>query len=69
MHEFWVFVRLEMMVFMVYRVKQGFWKSFRGMEQDLESFGLRLKNWLWKCERVDEMSRSYRRIGTYFTIQ
>ena len=32
-----------MMVFMVSRVKQGFWKGFRGMEQDLEIFGLRLK--------------------------
>ena len=32
------------MGFMVSKVKQGFWKGFRGMEQDLESFGLRLKN-------------------------
>ena len=43
MNEFEVFLRLENMVFMVSRVKQGFWKGFRGMEQDLESFGLRLK--------------------------
>ena len=27
------------------------------MEQDLESFGLRLKVWLWKVERKDEMVR------------
>ena len=42
MHELGV-SRLGMMVFMVYRVKQGFWKGFRGMEQYLKSFGLRLK--------------------------
>ena len=35
-----------MMFFMVFRVKQGFWKGFRGMEQDFECFGLRLKKWL-----------------------
>ena len=50
--------RLEMMVFMVSRVKQCFWKDFKGMEQDLESFGLRLKFWLWKGEKDDdEMSK------------
>ena len=27
------------------------------MEQDLESFGLRLKIWLWKVSRKDEMVR------------
>ena len=55
-----------MMIFMVSMVKQG----FRGMEQDLESFWLRLKFWLWKGEREDdEMRRYYRRIGTYFTTQ
>ena len=32
-----------MMVFMVSRVKRSFWKCLIGMEQDLESFGLRLK--------------------------
>ena len=59
-----------MMGIMVSRVKKGFWKGFRGMEQDLESFGLRLKNWLWKGEREDyEMCRYYRRMGTYFTTQ
>ena len=35
-----------MMVFVVSRVKQSIWKIFRSMELDLESFGLRLKNWL-----------------------
>ena len=59
-----------MMVFMVSKVKQGFWKGFRGMEQDLESLGLRLEFWLWKGEREDdEMSRGDRMIGTYFTTQ
>ena len=28
------------MVFMVSKVKQGFWKGFRAIEQDFESFGL-----------------------------
>ena len=46
MDKFVVFLRLGKMVFMVSRVKQGFWKGFRGMEEELESFGLRLKNWL-----------------------
>ena len=27
------------------------------MEQELESFGLRLKIWLWKVQRKDEMVR------------
>ena len=40
------------------------------MELDLESFGLRLKIWLWKGEREDdEMTRGNRRIDTYFTTQ
>ena len=40
------------------------------MQLDLESFLLRLKNWLWKGEREDdEISRGYRRIGTNFTTQ
>ena len=39
------------------------------MELDLESFGLRLKIWLWKGEREDEMSRDNRMIGTYYTTQ
>ena len=55
---------------MVSRVKQSIWIGFRSMEQDLESSGLRLKFWLWKCEREDnEMSRCYRRINTYLTTQ
>ena len=45
-HKFGVSLRLRMMVCMVSRVKQSIWKGFRSMEQDLESFGLRLKNWL-----------------------
>ena len=36
-----------MMGFIYYRVNKNIWKGFRSMEQDLESFGLRLKNWLW----------------------
>ena len=44
-----------MMIFMVSRVKQGFWKGFRGMEQNLESFGLRLKFWLRKV--IEKMIR------------
>ena len=61
MHEFGVFLRLRMIICMVYRVRQSIWKSFRSMEQDLKSFGLRLKNWLWKGEREDdEISKSYR---------
>ena len=40
------------------------------MKQDLESFGLRLKNLLWKGERKDdEMSRGCRRIDIYFATQ
>ena len=44
MHEFGVSLKLGMMIFIVFRVKQNIWKCFRNMEQDLESFGLRLKN-------------------------
>ena len=59
-----------MMVFIVPRVKQSIWKSFKSMEQDLESFRLRLKNRLWKVKREDdETSRGYIRMGTYFTTQ
>ena len=58
MHEFGVSLRLWEMVFMASRVKQSISKSFIIMEQDLESFGLRLKIWLWKGEReFDEMSK------------
>ena len=70
MHEFWVSLMLGKMVCMVSRVKQSILKGFRSMELDLESFGLKLKFWLWKGERKDdEMSRDNRRIGTYFTTQ
>ena len=53
MHGFGVSLRLEIMVFMFSRVKKSTWKCFRSMELDLESFGLRLKIWLWKGERED----------------
>ena len=33
---------------MVYKEKNGIYEGFSSMEQDLESFGLRLKIWLWK---------------------
>ena len=33
---------------MVYKGKMGIYKGFSSMEQDLESFGLRLKIRLWK---------------------
>ena len=70
MHEFGVSLRLGMMVFMVSRMKQNIWKWCRSMEQDLESLGLWLENWIWKVKREDdEMSRDYRRIETYFTTQ
>ena len=59
-----------MMVCIVSKVKQSIWNGFRSMEQDLESFGLRLKILLWKGEREDdEISRGYRRINTYFANQ
>ena len=51
MHDFGVSLRLRMMVFMVFRVKQSIWKCFRSMKQDLESFVLMLKNWLWKVKK------------------
>ena len=58
MHEFGVYIRLGMMVFMVFRVKKNIWKCFIIMEQDLESFRWRLKIWLWKGEREnDQISR------------
>ena len=70
MHDFRVSLRLWMMVFRVSRVKQNIWKSFRSMKQELESFWLRLKKWLYKVKkRNDEMSIGYRRIDTYFTPQ
>ena len=35
MYKFGVSLRLEMMIFMVYRVKQSMWKKFISMEPDL----------------------------------
>ena len=35
MYKFGVSLRLEMMVFMVYRVKQSTWTNFISMEPDL----------------------------------
>ena len=43
MHKFRVSLRLGKMVCMVSMVNQSIWKGFRNMEQDLKSFGLRLK--------------------------
>ena len=40
MHDFRVFLRLEMMVSIVFRVKQSTWKSFKSTELYLEIFGL-----------------------------
>ena len=60
MYEFGASHRLGMIVFMVSRMKQSIWKGCRSMEQDLESLGLWLENWIWKVKREDdEMSRSY----------
>ena len=58
MHDFGSFLRLGMMVFMVFRVKQSIWKCFRSMELDLEIFGLRLKNGLWKVKQKQECGMS-----------
>ena len=46
MHDFKVSLRLDMMVFMVSRVKQSKWKCFRSMKSDLESSRLWLENWI-----------------------
>ena len=32
---------------MVYKGKKGIYEDFSSVEQDLESFGLKLKFWLW----------------------
>ena len=40
-----------MKVFIVHRVKQSIMKGFRSIELDLESFGLKLKNELWKVKQ------------------
>ena len=58
MYEFWGSQRLGMMVFIVFRMTQSIWKGCRSTEQDLESLGLWLKNWIWKVKREDnEISR------------
>ena len=60
MYEFRASQRLGMMVFMVYKMKQIIWKGCRSMEQDLESLGLWLENWIWKVKREDdEMSKGH----------
>ena len=60
MYEFGASQRLGMMVSMVFRMTQSIWKGFRSTEQDLESLGLWLENWIWKVKREDnEMSRGY----------
>ena len=51
MHDFEVSLRLEMMVFMVSRVKQSIWKGFKSMELNLESFELWLDNWICKVKK------------------
>ena len=51
MHNFWVSLRLWMMVFRGFRVKQSIWKGFRSMELDLESFGSLLENWILKVKK------------------
>ena len=50
MYEFGASLRIRMMVCMVSRMKQSIWKCFRSMKPDLESFGLWLKNWIWKVK-------------------
>ena len=42
---------------MVYKGKRCILEGFSSMEQNLESFGLRLKIGLWKVLRKDEMVR------------
>ena len=51
MYKFGASQRLGMMVFMVSRMKQSIWKGFKSMEQDLESFGLWLENWILKVKK------------------
>ena len=48
------------MVFMVFKIKQCMWKVCKSMEQNLESLGLWLENWIWKVKREEnEMNRGY----------
>ena len=51
MYEFEASQRLEMMVFMVSKMKQSTRKGCRSMEQDLESSGLWLDNWIWRVKK------------------
>ena len=48
MDEFWRFSKLRKVNIWYIREKGVFRKVFSSMEQNLESFGLRLKIWLWK---------------------
>ena len=47
MDGFWRFSKLRK-VNLWYMRGMGYLEGFSSMEQDLESFGLRLKIWLWK---------------------
>ena len=47
MDEFWRFSKLRK-VNLWYIREKGIYEGFSSMEQDLKSFGLRLKFWLWK---------------------
>ena len=40
-----------MMVFIIPRVKQSICEGFKSAEQDLESFGWWLENWIWKVKK------------------
>ena len=58
MYEFGGSQRLGMMVFMASRMTQSICKGCRSTEQDLESLGLWLENWICKVKREDdEISR------------
>ena len=54
MYEFGASQRLGMMIFMVSRMTQSIWKGCSITEQDLESLGLWLENWIWKVNREDD---------------
>ena len=60
MYEFGASQILGIMVFMVSKIKQCMWKVCKSMEQNLESLGLWLENWIWKVKREEnEMNRGY----------
>ena len=46
MYEFGASQILGIMVFMVSKIKQCMWKVCKSMEQNLESLGLWLENWI-----------------------